>query len=187
MRAPLFNISDEDLFLHIVRDSDRQAFNALFDRYWKKLYASAFARLGQEQEAKDCVQDVFIQLWTKRTQLTIPSSVSGYLYTAVKNGVFNKFKAQAVRDAHLQNYIAEFEQSFATNNELEKEELDSIISSEIESMPEQMRKVFLLSRYEEMSGSEIADLLDLSHQTVRNHISMALKRLRLQIRRYELQ
>lgn len=164
------------------------ALNGLFERYWKKLYAAAYVRLKDEAEAKDCVQEIFIGLWQRRKELTIPVSVSGYLYNAVKNRVINMLHARLTREKHLARYL-ESSAGYQKDNvaDMEAEELAAIVEDEISRMPGQMRTVYLLSRQEDMSGQDIAKRLDLSHQTVRNQITAALKRIRTRLQQYQMQ
>lgn len=182
-----YNVSDHDLFRLVLTEDSLPAFNGLFGRYWKKLYASAYIRLKDEDEAKDCVQEIFIGLWQRRKQLSLPESVDGYLYNAVKNRVINLLHARLIKEKHLGPYLESIagcqEDDF---NSMEAKELEAIIENEIARMPEQMRTVYLLSRRDHMSGQEIARHLDLSHQTVRNQITTALKRIRIRLRQYQM-
>jgi RNA polymerase sigma-70 factor (family 1) len=181
------DLSDRELFEAIATDNSLLAFNTLFKRYWKRLYAIACAQLGDEQEAKDCVQDLFVTLWTKRNSMTLPLSVPAYLHTSIKNNTLNRLHARFLREQHQFNYMDSIESiSNFDSNRLEQDELASIIQEEIEQMPEQMRRIYLLSRENNMSGQEIAELLELSPQTVRNQISMSLSRLKTRIKNYQL-
>lgn len=173
---------DEDLLRLIVTEGDQKAFHTLFLRYWKKLYVKALVRLEDEEEARDCVQEVFLTIWNRRSEMSVPESVSGYLSVCVRNTVLNHLKSRAARLAREKEYAVTAYDRYAENNQLENEELSLFLNAEIEKMPEQMRRVFLLSREEYLSGGEIAEKLGMSHQTVRNQISLALKRLRLSFR-----
>jgi RNA polymerase sigma-70 factor (ECF subfamily) len=180
-------LSDHELFRHLGTENSLWAFDLLFERYWKKLYAAAYARLGSQQEAQDCVQEIFVNLWTKKRELNVPLSIQGYLYTAVKNKVFNQLHARQIRDRHHHLYVKEINGVYADfSGSLEEEELNVIVQSEIAGMPDQMRKIYQLSREENLSGAEIATMLNISHQTVRNQISTALKRIRGRLRDYQL-
>jgi RNA polymerase sigma-70 factor (family 1) len=179
--------SDHDLFTQLSSENSLRAFDLLFERYWKKLYTAAYARLKNEEEAQDCVQEIFVSLWAKKRELTIPLSIQAYLHTAVKNKVFNLMHARQIRDRHYLLYGKEFDDADTSANlHIEEEELTTIIRHEIAAMPEQMRKIYLLSREADLSGSEIAALLHLSHQTVRNQISTALKRIRDRVQEYQV-
>lgn len=161
------------------------AFVELFDRYWQKLFTIAYARLESEDDAKDCVQEVFITIWTKKDHLNIPLSVPAYLFTAVKNRVFNVIHARLTQQQHLLSYISEVSTFQGSGQDGGVDELLMVIETEIALMPEQMRKIYRLSREENMSGQQIADHLSISHQTVRNQISTALKRIKDRVVRYQ--
>lgn len=188
MATTLQDFSDQMLFQSINTEESLPAFNELFERYWEKLYVIARARLPEEEEAQDCVQEVFVSIWTKRKDLPVPLSVPGYLIIAVRNRVLNQLHARQVREQHQHHYWkTAFDELPVASDDLETEELAVIIREEINQMPEQMRKIYLLSREDDLSGFEIAARLSLSHQTVRNQISSALKRIRDRIQRYQLQ
>lgn len=161
------------------------AFVELFDRYWQKLFAIAHARLDDEDDAKDCVQEVFIVIWTRKDHLNIPQSVPAYLFTAVKNRVFNVMHARLTQQQHFFSYLTEVETFQGGTEDGGIDELLTVIETEISHMPEQMRKIYLLSREDNMSGRQIADHLSISHQTVRNQISSALKRIKDGVVRYQ--
>ncbi|HWV31695.1 MAG TPA: RNA polymerase sigma-70 factor [Dyadobacter sp.] len=179
------NASDSQIFGMIVSEGSLPAFAELFERYWQRLYVKAYARLENADDAKDCVQDVFITIWTKREGLTMPVSVSGYLQAAVKNRVFNIFHARLTDQRHMIAYAYETQcHEEPDAHSMSFEELALLIEREVSCMPEQMRKIYLLSREQQMSGVQIAEHLALSPQTVRNQISNALKRIRERIEHY---
>ncbi len=178
------DISDEEIFRLIITEHNQEAYHALFDRYWKKLYVKAYVRLQNEEEAKDCVQNVFLSIWNRRTITRVPDSVEAYLSTCIRNTVLNHLKSSKARLAREEEFLRKPENSSDPSQTLEFRELRSLIDSEVQKMPEKMRQVFLLSREYELSGTEIAEQLDLSPQTVRNQITLALKRLRQKVQYY---
>jgi len=182
------NLDDNALFEKICRESSLTAYEVLFDRYWLKLYAAAKSRLQDEDEAKDCVQEVFVNIWTKRESLPNPGSVKGYLLISIKNRILNSFRQKMANEKHLQEYLNEWSPSTEEyGQEFEMDEMEAIVTDEIKRMPEQMRRIFLLSRDEGLSGIEIAEKLSISHQTVRNQISTSLKRIRQRIEKFRSQ
>ena len=182
------NLDDNALFDKICRESSLTAYEVLFGRYWLKLYAAAKSRLQDEDEAKDCVQEVFVNIWTKRESLPNPGSVKGYLLISIKNRILNSFRQKMANEKHLQEYLNEWSPSTEEyGQEFEMDEMEAIVTDEIKRMPEQMRRIFLLSRDEGLSGIEIAEKLSISHQTVRNQISTSLKRIRQRIEKFRSQ
>jgi RNA polymerase sigma-70 factor (family 1) len=181
------NLSDNQLFEKLCSEGSFSAYKELFDRYWLKLYSAAKVRLQDEDEAKDCVQDVFLNIWSKRESLPMPDSVKAYLLISLKNKILNLLRQKLTTEKHLQNYLEELDhRAESLDPELELHELEAIIEDEVNKMPEQMRKIFILSRDQGLSGAQIAEQLSISHQTVRNQISNSLKRLRQRLLRFRL-
>jgi RNA polymerase sigma-70 factor (ECF subfamily) len=117
----------------------------------------------------------------------MPDSVKAYLLISLKNKILNLLRQKLTIEKHLQNYLEELDhRAESLDPELELHELEAIIEDEVSKMPEQMRKIFILSRDQGLSGAQIAEQLSISHQTVRNQISNSLKRLRQRLLRFRL-
>lgn len=182
------NLSDNQVFEKLCGNDGLSAYKELFDRYWLKLYSAARSRLQDEDEAKDCVQDVFLNIWSKRESLPVPDSVKAYLFISLKNKILNAVRQKLTSEKHLQRYLEELDtKSESESPDLELHELEAVVEDEISRMPEQMRRIFMLSRDEGLSGSQIAEQLSLSHQTVRNQISNSLKRIRQRVQKFRSQ
>ncbi len=167
------------LLIRRLKNGELKAFDLLFNRYWEELYIAARTRLGNEEEARDCVQELFFQLWEKRLSLEPKTNVSAYLQVALRNRIYNVFRSRTIQQKYLQ-----FEKNKVLNDwedgskKLEQKELHQQIEAAIGSLPPKMQRIFRLSREEHMSIQQIADHLSLSQQTVKNELSSALKRLR---------
>src|SRR5437879_337067 len=92
--------SDIELLAQIKKD-DRFAFNILFDRYWKKLYQTALARLIDDVEAQDLIQEIFIKIWQRRKNLEIRTSLENYLQRSVRLSVISHFRSKKNSDVQL--------------------------------------------------------------------------------------
>ena len=165
-----------------MKQDHRYAFNEIYERYWLKLYLSAFRRLRAKDDAKDLVQDLFFSLWMKRHSLAITNSLSSYLFTAVKYRVINHIESNVVRGAYLDSLKGNLvECDNSTDEAIIGRDLERFIDHGIDTLSPKMKEVFELSRRENLSVNEIADKLNLSEQTVKNQISKALKILRLHV------
>jgi RNA polymerase sigma-70 factor (family 1) len=170
--------SDTDL-VTLLKAGDKTALKEIYARYYGILYSHAYRRLPDREEVRDIIQELFAYLWTNRRQLAFKTSLSSYLYAAVRNRVLNQYRNRKVRDnfvASLQGFIDAGEN--VIEDELQEKELRKLIEKEVKALPEQMRIVFEMSRNLEMSHSEIATELGLSTNTVRNQVHNALKVLR---------
>lgn len=175
------NLSDLDLIFLIKRD-DHVAYRELFFRYTGVLYTHAYLKLQDREEARDAVQEIFLNLWTKRNGLEFQSNVSGYLYTALRNKVLNILTRNKVKSNYTgslntfrKNYVSETDHLARTN------QLKAIVDREVQQMPEKMREIFSLSRNHQLTHREIAEKLGISENTVKNQVHSALKILRLKL------
>lgn len=180
------DISDKDL-LASFRGGDPAAFKMIYERYWQLLYVAAFKVIKDEEEAKDVVQEVFISLLNKGTELEIHTSFSSYLYTSVRYKVFDCISRQKVRTDYLDSFADFVSQSnYSTDRAILEKEISAEIEKEIQNLPEKMKEVFELSRKGELSHKEIAKTLNISDKTVKKQISNAIKLLKPKFTNYYL-
>jgi RNA polymerase sigma factor (sigma-70 family) len=175
------NYTDTDLLL-LVKDNGHSAFNALFDRYWKKAYQKAFARLNDKIVAQDIVQEIFINLWQRRANLDIHNSFENYLYSAVRLKVISYFRSQKAATLQLQDAFERMTLlESATESLSDYIELERVLEAAISVMPEMLQQVYLL-RTENYSVKDIAGELGIADQTVKNYMGEVLRRLRVVIK-----
>lgn len=169
--------SDKEL-LDAVRTGSEQAFQCLFDRHWKALYAFVFRLLNDEDQTKDILQNTFLELWNKKDTLLVNDSLLPYLAKVAKNDVISLFRRDKVRLEGVETLVENLQRTAYSDERLLTNELQQAIDEELTKMPLNMQRCFQLSRYENKSIRDIASELLLSEQTVKNNISDALRRLR---------
>lgn len=170
--------TDQRLF-ELTRLGNKDAYTAVYSRFWALIYRHAHRMLHDDQEAEDITQEVFLILWNNAPELEIKTSLSGYLYTAVRNRIFNRMKhgkIAAQYAASLGNFIESSEPE--PDHLIREKQLRDLIEQEIAALPERMRMVFELSRKDHLSYREIAERLGVTEGVVRNQLSRALKQLR---------
>jgi RNA polymerase sigma-70 factor (ECF subfamily) len=175
------NLSDIELTA-LLREGDEQAFTEIFNRYNRLLFVHAHKLLNDEEEARDLVQEIFVLIWDNRESLHFKHNFSGFLYTSIRNRIFDLLAHKKVESKYLDSIGAFFSQGIAqTDHLLRSNQLQVLIEKEIGLLPPKMREIFELSRKENMSHKAIALELDLSEKTVRNQINNALKILRIKL------
>jgi len=175
-------VSDTDL-VKMISTGDHSAFSELFLRYKDPLYLHAKRMLGDADEAKDIVQDLFTAIWSKQETLIVPSAVNNYLYGAIRNRILDHLAHQKIISKYAASFDQLSEKGVAYTDDLVREkELARIIETEISRLPEKMREIFELSRNEELTYKQIAEQLGLSEHTVKKQAQRAIKILRLKIR-----
>lgn len=171
--------SDEYLF-SLVQHGDNVAFDVLYERFFPLLYVHALRKLDDAQEAKDLVQDTFTALYQKREIIGELQNFSGYLYVSLKNNILNFLEKKNVRSSYLETLDQQQSYSSVEGYVFEKE-LKAQIEEGIDLLPEKMRLVFELSRFEHLSHKEIGEQLNISDKTVKRQIVNALKIIRSKI------
>ncbi|MGN7889882.1 RNA polymerase sigma factor [Dyadobacter endophyticus] len=173
--------SDRQLLTEFQHGSEA-AFEAIYNRYFPRLYPHALKMLRDPDEAQDLIQELFTAFWTKGRELDLTTSLSAYLYASTRNRVLNVFEHNRVHDHYVESlghYLATVEAS--VDELVIEKELAEIIDAEISQMPPKMREIFELSRRENLSHREIAEMLSVSDKTVKKQVSKALKILKLKI------
>jgi len=167
--------SDEEL-MDLLKKRDQKAFTEIYNRYWTLIYSHVYKMLRDDEETKDTVQEVFSNIWLKAEQIKTNQNLGGFLFCTARNMVFNFIEKKNVRQHYIQSILS-FVNSVDANSvdQIDEKRLKAIIESEIQNLPPKMRKIFELSRKEELSHQEIAQKLDISYQTVKKQIQNALK------------
>ncbi len=178
----LKKLSDNDL-LELLKDGQMAAFDELYNRYWSKLYSQAYKRINRTEVAEEIVQDFFTSLWINKDSVIIHTSFSNYAYAAVRNLVFKQYQKEynvrKFEDAHKMSLV---ESDTSTEQLIELNDLRRVLEQQVETLPPKCRGVFNLSRKEYKSNKEIAAILEISEKTVENHMTKALKTLRLSVK-----
>ncbi len=164
---------------------NRSDFEILFNDHYSRLCAYAYNFLKEQEGSEEIVQEVFFKLWVNRTDIVIQTSMESYLYRSVRNASLNLIKHINIREKykqHNQEAIAYSEQE--DRDPVNASELELKIRSSIDQLPEQRKKIFILSRYEQLKYKEIAEQLGISVKTVENQMGKSLKYLRTELAEY---
>lgn len=175
----------EEQWVAGFRKGDKIAFEQMFKANYEGLCRYAFSFVNDRDEAEDIVQNMFVNIWEKREEYTIESNVTGYLFRMVRNACLNVIKHKKVVEKHAGSSLhSEASHSESAAELAAANELDGMIQRAIQSLPEQCRLVFELSRFENLKYAEIAARLEISEKTVENQIGKALRVMREQLKDY---
>ncbi len=165
----------DDVLLASLRQGDRQAFKALYDRYWSPLLGYAKHAMIDSDDAEDIVQELFLALWERRAVLQINTSLKAYLYRAALNKVIDRADRSKYRDSYLKRLKQTYDEgSYTTEDSLFEKELLERVDACVSRMPPKMRTIFTLSRFDAMSHQQISDSLNISRDNVNRQIKNAL-------------
>lgn len=173
--------TDQEL-VALLKQGDKVAYTEIFERYKRLLHLFGFKRLGDREEVRDILQDIFISLWVNREDLHIASTLSTYLHTAVRNKVVDRIAHRQVTSRYVETFNAYQESGLNTTDHLLRhKELAAIIAREVEALPPKMRIVFEMSRNTNYTRKEIAEQLGISEETVKSRMHAALKILKVKL------
>ncbi|MHA4806801.1 RNA polymerase sigma factor [Flavitalea flava] len=165
--------------LMLMKQGDVAAFTELYNRHWKPLYIAARNVLRTPEGAKDIVQEVFTSLWQNKAHLDIQHP-RAYLQQAVRFQVFKAIRSGKT-SADFHRRLAMASNEIIIENHLLFKELQHLVADLIQSLPEDCRQAFLLSRDQNLSYNQIAQQLNISVKTVEKKMSRSLKYLRVNL------
>ena len=168
-----------------IAGGDETAFRNLFDTYWEHLYSVALMLTKSEALAEDIVQEIFLKIWNKRTELPEVEKPDSYLFIIARNHIYNVLKQQQ-REEQYSKHIFDWFEGAKQNPESELlfKESAELLSKAVANLSTQQRAVYKLAREQGLSYHEVAAQLNISTNTVKNHLSIALKYIREYLRHH---
>lgn len=178
--------SDEKLMKEIKADN-MFAFDMLYKKYSKRLYKFSFSILKSQEESENIVQDVFLHLWENRNKIEKDSSIQYYIFTIAYNSSISIIRKKALESQFIEylKSIQDLSQE-SVNVEIEYNELTKKLDDIINHLPDRQREVYLLHKKEGLKYQEIAERLNISVNTIENHMSRALKTIREKLGSYSI-
>lgn len=176
--------NEKELFRQLKEGSE-PAFETIFNHYYAPLCLFAQQILRDDQKAEEVVQDSFVNLWGKRENIQVESSLKYYLFRSVKNHCLNQIQHLKIREKYAEKVKESFDQDLHDADYFIEVGLSRKIEKSIEALPEKRRQIFKMSREEGLKYKEIADQLNLSVKTVETQMGLALKQLRDMLKDYK--
>jgi len=167
---------NEEHIWRSIQQRDERVFESYYKDQYRFFFLAACNYLRDPGLAQEIVNDVFMKLWVDAEAISIQSSLRSYIYRAIVNRSLNELDKHKKERLHKSELSHRPEQT-SESKEMEDTELKLRLYTAIDQLPEQCRKVFMMSRFEELKQREIADKLNISIKTVKNHITYALKKL----------
>ncbi len=167
-----------------IRKGDEKAFKTLFYEHYDQLYRNAYRYVEDAQVAEEMVQDAFVNFWENRRQTILTAGIKSYLFVSVRNLSLNYLKSRYARQKSLTVDASELQLEEMGNNHLDVRELEHLLAAAVRKLPEKCRIIFNLSRNHGMTYQEIADELNVSKETVKSQIKIALKKLQVALKEH---
>lgn len=171
-------LENDDVLLDKLATNDWSSMNLIFKQYYKTVYYSAMRILSDMSIADDISQEVFIDLWSKRTEIKVQTNLEAYLRKMAVNKSLNYIRdnKKISFSVELDDHQSSNEPDYIQNENFR--EIKELLYNAIDKLPPQCKIIFVLSRFEDYSNKMIAKHLDISIKTVENQMTKALKILR---------
>jgi RNA polymerase sigma factor (sigma-70 family) len=174
---------DIQMWTHL-KEGDELAFGKLLKKYFNHLQNYGYKFVKDEDFVKDCVQEVFIEIWQRREKVSTPDSVKAYLLSCVRRKVVREgFRQNIIKDEDERRVDSKTE-DFDMSPEwsmIEQEstlEIAEKVNQSISKLPKRQREVLYLQYYQNLSREEIAQIMDINSQSVSNLLQSAFKSFR---------
>jgi RNA polymerase sigma-70 factor (family 1) len=178
-----YELLADEVLLRLLKDSDEKAFEAIFNRYWEKIFLSAYKKVRSKTVAQDLTQSLFATLWEKRHKYNI-QHLAHYLSIGIKNRVVNHINAEIVRSSQaIQLHEGADKQNSSDQLAIVKD-LQSAINRALNQLPQKTREIFTLSKFEKCSVRDIARQFDISEKAVEYHITQSNKIIGSQLKEF---
>ena len=166
----------------LLKKGDMKAFDIIYKKYSKRLYGFVFPYVKLEADTEEIVQDVFIKIWKSREKIDVHSSFESFLFTIAHHTTVNLLKKRAIEQKYVEyvKSLQNINESCELTDEIHYKELQQKLQGLLNELSPRQKEIFQLSREEGLSNTEIAKKLDISVQTVKNHLVTALYFLKKQ-------
>lgn len=178
-------MKEKDIIAQLKADS-RKSLDNIYSLYAHRLYSFSLQYTRTREDAEEIVQDVFVKLWMARHHIRQEDSLSSLLFTIARRQLINAYRSR-VNSLLYKDFVTLLENHKEEHAcRLEYEEFVEQIKLQIDKLPYTQKQLVTLSRLEGYSNSEVARMLQLSDQTVRNQLSIAIKTLRVNLKKFLL-
>lgn len=162
-----------------VINGDSNAFTALYNHYWGKVYNFTQLYIISKEDAEEIVQEVFTKVWGNRDKLNENKNFEGFLFILTRNTIFNHSRDNFNKDFYKITISDAYNlKGDDVVEDIIAADIAKHINNLIEQLPLRQKEVYKLSRVEYLSYKEIAQLLSIEPKTVERHINEAIKHLR---------
>ena len=165
------------------REGEKNALGSLFERYYDDLYAYGMKMIGNEEQVRDSIQDLFVKLWESRNRIKTVKQVKPYLIRVFRNLIIDQSRlaekdpVQSVSISEVHELLFFEPEDFKTDFEFAQEQISKMLLA-LNELPPRVREAIYLRYFTGLSSEELATLMNVTIQSTRNLIHLGLKTLK---------
>lgn len=165
--------TENELLLRVA-EGDEQAFAGLFRIHHQALGAYIFKLTGSKESAEEITQDAFMKAWQQREKLGALTSFRAWLFTISRNQAFNALRDHSRQLLKHHEWVNHQDVAVEGRSKADEGYLQQVLAKAVAQLPTQQQRAYLLSREQGMKHAQIAETMQISQETVKRHISLAL-------------
>ncbi|QEL01426.1 RNA polymerase sigma-70 factor [Olivibacter sp. LS-1] len=166
-----------------IRNRNSTAFDELFHKYYKLLCGYAYLYLKEEEESKDIVQNLFIELWEKKRFDKLNGDVKSYLYRAVRNRCLNYLRNTETRARKQSDYEKLSEDNYQMQDKEMFEQIYKKLEANLNDLPRQRKEAISLVYLHDKKYQDVAETMGISINSLKTHLKIGLKNLREKLKK----
>ena len=174
------NSEHDKILFDLLKQGDEAAFGEIYKLYWVELYNAAYKRLPEKEKCQDVIQNVFTDLWNRKTELDLEKPLA-YLHTAVRFQVLKHISRTPKNNYFATSFENQLISPLDADGALLDREAKLLIELFIKALPEKRRKIFLMHYFEGLSTARISVKLNVSQKTVQNQLTTATHALKFRL------
>jgi RNA polymerase sigma-70 factor (ECF subfamily) len=169
------NLHNETELLKLTAEGDEHAFASLFHAYHQSLGSYIFKLTDSRAVAEEIVQEAFIKAWQQRSTLVEVKNFKSWIFMVSRNHALNTMRNRSRQLLRHNEWLKQQDSASEMENSTDVSYLNKIIAEAIASLPAQQQRAYLLSRENAMTHAQIAAEMQISPNTVKRHITIALQ------------
>lgn len=184
--SPSYNNDEKELLLKLAK-SDPKAFQYIYERYYDGIYNYLLKFTKNPAITKDLAQDIFVKIWEIRERLQVESSLNAYLYRAARNKALNLLSQIVLHDTIKDEVFHRTSLGIDRPrlvDEMEWGQYEQLLRQAIQHLPQQRREAFLLCREQGKTYDEAAAAMNISRNTIKEHLGLAVKSIKQYLKKY---
>lgn len=173
----MFEQMDDVTLLLLLKNGDKDAFDAVFKKHASKVYYFAMSLVNNTAETEDIVQETFLKIWEERAKINETRNFNAWISVVVKNTIYDLFRHRLIEQKYCESLRESLHRSVSIEHELHIGNLRELLAANIEKLPPQQREI-LIFKSKGFANAEIAQLLGISKRTVEVHLHRSYKNLK---------